>query len=112
MPHIKLLLVDDEPELLEILEVVIESNFDVVTETSLDGLVAIEKIKKNNYDAIYCDFTIPGANGLEVFQVKLLQSSFCYHEWKKYSYTDYYDEFTNTNILNHLLEKPFLKMIL
>lgn len=111
MSEIKLLLVDDEPELLEILEIIIGANFDAEIETACDGLSAIDKIKNNSYDAIYCDYTLPGANGIEVFNANKENNNhpFIIMSGENIRNNENYDEFIKANSINHYLEKPYFE---
>jgi DNA-binding NtrC family response regulator len=108
MPNKKLLLVDDEPELLEILEIILKANFDLDIETAEDGLIAIDKIKSNTYDAIFCDFTLAGANGMEVFQVNKSNNNhpFIIMSGENIRTNENYQMFVDSNPANHYLEKP------
>lgn len=38
-----------------------------VTDTAFDGLEAIEKLKRNDYDLVFCDIRLPGRDGWEIF---------------------------------------------
>ncbi len=66
MPH-KLLIVDDDKDLLSILEEIFkEENYLVAT--CADGLDAIEKCRSTPFDLIITDIMMPGATGLEVLR--------------------------------------------
>ena len=61
---IKILWIDDEIDLLySHIFFLKQKNYDIAT--SLDGLTAIDMIKKNNYDIIFLDENMTGLNGLE-----------------------------------------------
>lgn len=63
----KLLIVDDEKDIHEILEVMLS---DVVTEIehAFDGKEALEKIKSNTFHAVLSDINMPKLNGLELLK--------------------------------------------
>ncbi|MFQ5441752.1 MAG: response regulator [Thermodesulfobacteriota bacterium] len=63
----KLLIIDDEPAIRQILEIHLASEgFDVVTsETVGEGL---ECIRGNNPDLVICDFRFPDMEGLEILR--------------------------------------------
>jgi len=61
----KILIVDDEPDILEFLKYNFEKeNYDV--STAKNGLKAIEKAKKNSPDLIILDVMMPDLDGIEV----------------------------------------------
>jgi len=61
----KVLIVDDEQDLVDVFSVRIEVNgFDVVTAS--DGQEALEKIKNEKPDLILLDLMLPKVNGYEV----------------------------------------------
>ncbi len=66
----KILIVDDEKDLGNILELILKrKGYQVIT--VLDGYKAIEEIKKTHYDLILMDIRLPGINGVETFiQIK------------------------------------------
>ena len=64
-PKIKILIVDDEPDILEFLRYNFEKeNYDV--STAKNGLKAIHKAKKNSPDLIILDVMMPDLDGIEV----------------------------------------------
>jgi response regulator RpfG family c-di-GMP phosphodiesterase len=63
------LLVDDEPDISEIINLIIEPEFNLNCDTAENGKNAIEKIKANgNYDLIISDFNMPEGNGRFLFE--------------------------------------------
>ena len=61
----KILIADDEPDILEIIEFNLRANgYDVTT--ARNGDEAFEKAKKINPDLIILDIMMPGKNGIEV----------------------------------------------
>jgi DNA-binding response OmpR family regulator len=60
-----ILIIDDEPYLLEKLVSVLTSEHYTV-ETADDGKVGLEKIWNDTYDLILLDIMLPGMNGLEI----------------------------------------------
>jgi two-component system alkaline phosphatase synthesis response regulator PhoP len=61
----KILIADDEPDILEIIQFNLQQEgYDVVTAKSGDD--AIEKAKQTNPDLIILDIMMPGKNGIEV----------------------------------------------
>jgi len=63
MKNIKILLVDDEPDLLEVMGSVIRGwGYDLITAVS--GKEAIEMIKAKRPDIIVLDYLMPGMDGI------------------------------------------------
>ncbi len=63
----KILVVDDEPDFLNLIKIRLEANdYDVVT--ALDGISALDKVKSDNPDAVLLDIQMPGMDGLEVLK--------------------------------------------
>ena len=61
----KLLIVEDEPNLLSVLRKgFTESNFDV--SVCLDGETALEMIQNNDFDVVILDVMLPKVNGIEI----------------------------------------------
>ena len=64
---IKILIADDEPDVLEIMaKKVVAAGYDVVT--APDGQIAWEKIVSEKPDAVLLDLTMPGLHGFEVLE--------------------------------------------
>lgn len=67
MPNIKVLMADDEPEVLEIMaKKVAHQGFDVLT--AHDGEEAWQKICQESPDVILLDLTMPKRDGFEVLK--------------------------------------------
>jgi len=62
-----LLIIDDEPDILTILEVLFEKYVNQVFKAE-NGLIALELIKQNKIDCIICDINMPQMNGIEVIK--------------------------------------------
>jgi len=64
----KILVVDDEPDFLELLKIRLEaSNYDVIT--ALTGKEALDKLKKEKPEAVLLDILMPEMDGLETLKV-------------------------------------------
>jgi len=62
----KIMIVDDEPDLLEVVKLILESdNYQVVTAGS--GQEALDKIEKEMPDLVLLDIIMPKMDGWEVF---------------------------------------------
>ncbi|MGB9597307.1 MAG: response regulator transcription factor [Candidatus Poribacteria bacterium] len=65
MPRYKILIVDDEPDIVETLSFMLQArNFDVVTAS--DGLEALSKVKSERPDLVLLDIMMPGMDGYDV----------------------------------------------
>ncbi len=63
----KILIVDDEQNILEVLKLVLSSEKHQI-DTSLDGFTAIEKVKSEKFDLVLLDIKMPKMDGLEVLE--------------------------------------------
>lgn len=63
----KILLVDDEPSLTDILCQILK-HLGFASDSAHSADAAISLIKRNNYWAFFCDLNLPGMNGLELFE--------------------------------------------
>jgi CheY-like chemotaxis protein len=68
MPHV--LIVDDDPQLLEMLKEYLESRprNGYVVEIASDGAAAVQAVGRRAPDAMILDMNMPGLGGLEVMQ--------------------------------------------
>lgn len=72
MADVKILIVEDEEDVLELIRYNLEKN-GFHCEIASDGLIALEKTKKGHYDLVLLDLMIPKVDGLEV--CKLLKKN-------------------------------------
>src|SRR5437868_6397475 len=64
MPPLQLLLIDDDPVLLQAFSDMLAFNFPSVLVTAVDsGATAIEAVKKHEYDMVICDLMMPEMDG-------------------------------------------------
>lgn len=78
----KILIVDDQEEILEILQLYIEGSFDdVETIVASGGYEAISILESEKISSIICDFRMPEGDGSLVFDFneKNLKIPFCWH---------------------------------
>lgn len=61
---IKILIVDDEPNIVQVLKEYAEYN-KMTVDVAFDGLQAYKKVEKTNYDCIIMDIMMPNLNGYE-----------------------------------------------
>lgn len=67
MPE-KILIVDDEPDMLVLLSMIIKSRTPYEVVTTSNPLEAIELIKNGGYDLILTDLKMPGVDGMEILR--------------------------------------------
>jgi PAS domain S-box-containing protein len=65
MTVIRLLLVDDQEELLDITRLFLEKGGDIKVDTSTSALSAIQMLTSKKYDAIVSDYEMPEMDGIE-----------------------------------------------
>lgn len=65
MTIIKILLVDDQPELLDITRIFLEKGGDIAVDTSTSAIAAIDMLREKKYDAIVSDYEMPQMDGIE-----------------------------------------------
>lgn len=65
---IALLLVDDEPALLEVARLFLERSGDIIVTPAESPTEAFELLKENPFDAIVSDYEMPGMNGIELLK--------------------------------------------
>jgi CheY-like chemotaxis protein len=63
--RLRVLVVDDQPGVLETLRAVLEADFDVETESS--PVRALEKAATGAFDVVCTDFSMPGMDGGQLF---------------------------------------------
>jgi len=64
----KILVVDDEKDILDLIEYNLSNNGYIVS-TATNGELALDLIKKNNYDLIILDIMLPGKDGLDICKI-------------------------------------------
>ncbi len=69
----KLLVVDDSPEIVELLSYAVELSGHEA-DRAYDGIEAVRQLQNNRYDVVITDAEMPGMSGMEV--CKLLKSQF------------------------------------
>ena len=79
MAQKKFLIVDDEEDILEYYEDIIRETFDeeeVLIETALDGVIAVDKLRKDSFDVLMIDINMPNKNGIQTIEEVYLEGIF------------------------------------
>ena len=63
----RILIVDDEPDMLMLLRIIIEDNTDYEVETTNNPSEALKLLVGNNYNLVISDLKMPGMDGIELF---------------------------------------------
>jgi response regulator RpfG family c-di-GMP phosphodiesterase len=109
MKKTKILLVDDEPEILNLLEIMLESEYDLSIVKASNGLDAHEVLKENSdIKIILSDYSMPKANGGKLYQFNTSKTNLPFILMTAGSLDDYeeFKTFYKDNELNAFLEKP------
>jgi len=61
----RILIVDDDPLVRDVLSSYFENTGQYDTEFAGDGLGGIDKVKNRDYDVVFTDLTMPGINGID-----------------------------------------------
>lgn len=64
-----LLIVDDEPDMLQLLKRSLEPDLNVIVVTASSAEEGLQFLKQGTYDLVLADIKMPGMNGLEFLQV-------------------------------------------
>jgi two-component system, NtrC family, response regulator AtoC len=63
----RILVVDDEPELLEIFRAHFEGRYEV--DTAASGAAAVERFIRQRPDVVFLDINMPGTSGVEILKL-------------------------------------------
>ena len=64
----RILVIDDELDMLMLLRMIIEDNTPYVVETTNNPSEGLKMVTEENYDLLITDLKMPGMDGLEVFE--------------------------------------------
>ena len=64
----KILIVDDEPDMLKLLSMILREKTPYEVTTTNNPLEALELAKKGNFDLVISDLKMPGLDGLELIE--------------------------------------------
>ncbi|MGD9238416.1 MAG: response regulator [Desulfobacterales bacterium] len=64
----RILVIDDEPDMLMLMSMIIEENTDWKVETTNNPSEGLKMVMENDYSLIIADLKMPGLDGMEVFE--------------------------------------------
>ena len=64
----RILVIDDEPDMLMLMSMIIEENTEWEVETTNNPSEGLKMAMENDYDLIIADLKMPGLDGMEVFE--------------------------------------------
>lgn len=64
----RILIVDDEPDMLVLLSMIIKGRTPYEVITTSNSIEAVEWIKKGGYDLVLTDLKMPGVDGMEILK--------------------------------------------
>ena len=106
----KVLIVDDEPEILEIIEILLESEFNNKIVTAKSGNEAIEKLKSDqDIEVIVSDYNMPNGTGGDLLKYNVENRNLPFILCTSEFYDDFDEEiidWLNCNLLNSYIQKP------
>ncbi len=68
-PEIRLLLVDDEPSLLDVARHFLGEADSIEVDAVVSAQAALQKMGEREYDAVVCDYQMPEMNGIELLKI-------------------------------------------
>lgn len=104
----RVLIIDDELDILEILETLITAEFSCEVVTAVCGNEAVEKLSAEKFDLILSDYSMPNGNGAVVFNYNKENKNLPFIFVSGGYLEDYVDisNFYTTNPLNSYINKP------
>jgi diguanylate cyclase (GGDEF)-like protein len=104
--NLKILLVDDDPAIIEILSGLM-THFGYVSDTARNGKDAVEKLQEHSYQIVLTDMMMPGMSGMDL----LKHISSHYPQTKVMVLTGYDRSFSYTDVIkagaSDFISKPF-----
>ncbi|MBT5094201.1 MAG: response regulator, partial [Halobacteriovoraceae bacterium] len=113
----KILVIDDEPEIREVIAAILESYFDrdILLAASGNEAIAILKAQHLEISLVLCDFSMPDGNGATVYNhLRETKSDIPYILCSSYEIGEIkeFENFKQTNPKNDSITKPFSSQIL
>ncbi len=64
----KVIFIDDEESMLDLIKEILEDGGDIEVVTEANSVKAVERLEKESFDVIICDYQMPRKNGIEVLR--------------------------------------------
>lgn len=105
---LKVLIADDEEEIVEILSFVVKSSIKCDLQVATNGQIAIDYLSKGDFDLIICDYNMPVKNGGAVYNFVLNSIPLCKYVMCSTDTPIQHDEFRNQSSFYGYIQKPHL----
>ena len=115
MKKFKILIVDDEEMLLDLLEMLISGEIDCEITTTTDGHEAVNILQKDpDFQLIISDYKMPKMTGGELFHFNSNRHNIPFFLFSGGELEDYHElkNFKNSNPENRFFNKPFSEKVL
>lgn len=66
-PGMRVLVVDDEESIIELVREILEGD-QYQVETATSGEMALQRLTKDGFEVIVCDWKMPGVNGIQIYE--------------------------------------------
>jgi DNA-binding NtrC family response regulator len=105
----RILVIDDEPDMLILMSMIIEENTEWEVETTNNPSEGLKMAMENDYDLVIADLKMPGLDGMEVFEeLKEMKPDIPVIIITAYGSLEIADEARNKGVAD-FITKPFRK---
>ena len=105
----RILVIDDEPDMLMLMSMIIEENTEWEVETTNNPSEGLKMALENDYDLVIADLKMPGLDGMEVFEeLKEMKPDIPVIIITAYGSLEIADEARNKGVAD-FITKPFRK---
>jgi DNA-binding NtrC family response regulator len=105
----RILVIDDEPDMLMLMSMIIEENTEWEVETTNNPSEGLKMAMENDYDLVIADLKMPGLDGMEVFEeLKEMKPDIPVIIITAYGSLEIADEARNKGVAD-FITKPFRK---
>jgi DNA-binding NtrC family response regulator len=105
----RILVIDDEPDMLLLMSMIIEENTEWEVETTNNPSEGLKMAMENDYDLVIADLKMPGLDGMEVFEeLKEMKPDIPVVIITAYGSLEIADEARNKGVAD-FITKPFRK---
>ena len=105
----RILVIDDEPDMLILMSMIIEENTEWEVETTNNPSEGLKMALENDYDLVIADLKMPGLDGMEVFEeLKEMKPDIPVIIITAYGSLEIADEARNKGVAD-FITKPFRK---